>query len=69
MWVAVNGLERYPNFSCCGADGNAGRHRTGIVSHPTIGGRVRALEDATGQTLFQRTADGFVLTEEGSHIV
>ncbi|MBB4004615.1 LysR family transcriptional regulator [Aurantimonas endophytica] len=39
------------------------------LSHPTIGRRVRALEDATGQTLFQRTADGFVLTEEGNAIL
>jgi len=39
------------------------------LSHPTIGRRLRALEQATGQTLFQRTADGFVLTEEGNAIV
>lgn len=35
------------------------------LSHPTVGRRLRALEEATGQVLFQRTADGFVLTEEG----
>jgi DNA-binding transcriptional LysR family regulator len=39
------------------------------LSHPTVGRRLRALEESTGQTLFQRTADGFVLTEEGSAIV
>lgn len=39
------------------------------LSHPTIGRRLRALEDATGQVLFQRTADGFVLTEEGTAIL
>jgi DNA-binding transcriptional LysR family regulator len=39
------------------------------LSHPTVGRRLRALEEATGQTLFQRTADGFILTEEGSAIV
>ncbi|WP_077000558.1 LysR family transcriptional regulator [Variovorax sp. KK3] len=39
------------------------------LSHPTIGRRVRALEQAIGHTLFQRTADGFVLTEEGAGIV
>lgn len=39
------------------------------LSHPTMGRRLRALEDATGQVLFQRTADGFVLTEEGSAIL
>jgi DNA-binding transcriptional LysR family regulator len=39
------------------------------LSHPTVGRRLRALEEATGQTLFQRTAEGFVLTEEGGAIV
>lgn len=39
------------------------------LSHPTIGRRLRALEEATGQVLFQRTADGFVLTEEGLGIL
>jgi DNA-binding transcriptional LysR family regulator len=38
-------------------------------SHPTVGRRLRALEQAIGHTLFQRTADGFVLTEEGHGIV
>ena len=36
------------------------------LSHPTIGRRLRSLEQATGQMLFQRTADGLVLTEEGA---
>ncbi|WP_340138166.1 LysR family transcriptional regulator, partial [Stenotrophomonas maltophilia] len=31
-------------------------------TQPTMGRRLRALEAALGQTLFQRTADGFVLT-------
>lgn len=35
-------------------------------SQPTMGRRLRALEAATGFTLFQRTADGFVLTDEGA---
>jgi DNA-binding transcriptional LysR family regulator len=39
------------------------------LSHPTMGRRLRALEDATGQVLFQRTTDGFVLTEEGADIL
>lgn len=39
------------------------------LSHPTVGRRLRALEEATGQILFQRTADGLVLTEEGSAVV
>lgn len=39
------------------------------LSHPTIGRRLRALEEATGQVLFQRTSDGYVLTEEGSAVL
>jgi DNA-binding transcriptional LysR family regulator len=39
------------------------------LSHPTVGRRLRALEQATGQTLFQRTADGFVPTEEGAAVI
>lgn len=39
------------------------------LSHPTMGRRLRALEAATGQVLFQRTADGFILTEEGAAIL
>jgi DNA-binding transcriptional LysR family regulator len=38
-------------------------------SQPTMGRRLRALEQALGQTLFQRTADGFVLTDEGSAVL
>ncbi len=47
--------------------GGAGRALK--LSHPTIGRRLRALEEATGQTLFQRTADGFVLTDEGAAVL
>ncbi|RAH96708.1 LysR family transcriptional regulator [Acuticoccus sediminis] len=39
------------------------------ISHPTVGRRIRALEQAVGHSLFQRTADGLVLTEEGNGIV
>ena len=46
-----------------------GAARSLRLSHPTVGRSLRALEEATGQTLFQRTAEGFVLTEEGSAIV
>lgn len=35
-------------------------------TQPTMGRRLRALEEALGQSLFQRTADGLVLTDEGS---
>lgn len=34
-------------------------------TQPTMGRRLRALEQALGQTLFQRTRQGFVLTDEG----
>jgi DNA-binding transcriptional LysR family regulator len=39
------------------------------ISHPTVSRRLQALEEATGQTLFQRTADGYVLTEEGAAVL
>ncbi|MBY3165701.1 LysR family transcriptional regulator [Rhizobium laguerreae] len=38
-------------------------------TQPTMGRRLRALESALGQTLFQRTADGFVLTDEGTAVL
>jgi DNA-binding transcriptional LysR family regulator len=46
-----------------GSLGAAGR-RLG-QSQPTMGRRLQALETAVGHTLFQRTNDGFVLTDEG----
>lgn len=50
-----------------GTLGAAGRSLK--LSHPTISRRLRAMEEATGQTLFQRTSDGYVLTEEGSTVL
>lgn len=38
-------------------------------TQPTMGRRLRALETALGQILFQRTADGFVLTDEGTAVL
>lgn len=38
-------------------------------TQPTMGRRLRALEAAVGQTLFQRTGEGFVLTSEGSSVL
>lgn len=35
------------------------------LSQPTAGRRLRALEEAVGSALFQRTASGFRLTDEG----
>lgn len=46
-----------------------GAARSLQTSHPTVSRRLRALEQATGHTLFQRTADGLVLTEEGHGII
>lgn len=42
-----------------------GAARTLGLSHPTVGRRLRALEQAMGHTLFQRTAEGLTPTEEG----
>jgi DNA-binding transcriptional LysR family regulator len=38
-------------------------------TQPTMGRRLRALEAAVGHTLFQRTREGFVLTDEGSAVM
>lgn len=35
-------------------------------TQPTMGRRLKALEASLGQTLLQRTSDGFVLTDEGA---
>lgn len=51
----------------CGTLGAAARSLQ--LSHPTVGRRLRALEQSTGQILFQRTAEGFILTEEGGAIL
>lgn len=46
-----------------------GAARSLQTSHPTVGRRIRALEQAIGHALFQRTADGLVLTDEGHGII
>ncbi|RKP57906.1 LysR family transcriptional regulator [Pararobbsia silviterrae] len=51
----------------CGSLGAAAK-RVG-QSQPTMGRRLRALEHALGHTLFQRTRDGFVLTDDGSAVL
>jgi DNA-binding transcriptional LysR family regulator len=38
-------------------------------SQPTMGRRLRELEDSLGQKLFQRGNNGFVLTDEGSSVL
>ena len=43
--------------------------RTIGQTQPTMGRRLRAFEAAIGQTLFQRTRDGFVLTDEGQTVL
>lgn len=48
----------------CGTLGAAGRALN--LSQPTMGRRLKVLEASLGQSLFQRTVDGFVLTDEGS---
>jgi DNA-binding transcriptional LysR family regulator len=46
----------------------AGAARTLGVDYTTVGRRIRAMERALGATLFERTADRFVLTEAGEGI-
>lgn len=50
-----------------GSLGAAARH-TG-QTQPTMGRRLRVLEDSVGRTLFQRTSDGFLLTDDGSAVL
>ncbi|OZI63433.1 LysR family transcriptional regulator [Bordetella genomosp. 11] len=42
--------------------------RTLDVSHPTVGRRIKALEDEAQQPLFRRTKDGLVLTDAGDTV-
>jgi DNA-binding transcriptional LysR family regulator len=39
------------------------------VSHPTVGRRVKALEDEAEQPLFRRTSQGLVLTDAGDTVL
>lgn len=39
------------------------------LTQPTMGRRLRALEQAVGHALFQRTSDGFVPTDEGAAVL
>ncbi|WP_447989705.1 LysR family transcriptional regulator [Achromobacter spanius] len=39
------------------------------VSHPTVGRRIKALEDEAEQPLFRRTKDGLVLTDAGDAVM
>ncbi|WP_413988270.1 LysR family transcriptional regulator [Labrys okinawensis] len=39
------------------------------LTQPTMGRRLRALEESLGHVLFQRTSDGFILTDEGSTVL
>lgn len=38
-------------------------------TQPTMGRRLKALEESIGEKLFQRTVDGFVLTDEGTALL
>jgi DNA-binding transcriptional LysR family regulator len=54
-------------FLAIARTGSLGRAaRSCGLTQPTMGRRLKALEAAIGHTLFQRTAHGFVLTDEGS---
>ena len=46
-----------------------GAARLAGQSQPTMGRRLRALEHAVGHALFQRGAEGFVLTDEGAALL
>ena len=46
-----------------------GAARLAGQTQPTMGRRLRALETAIGAALFQRTSEGFILTDEGEAIL
>lgn len=46
----------------------AAARRLGLTQ-PTMGRRLKALEETMGRSLFQRTRDGFVLTDEGAIVL
>jgi len=60
-------LKIFLAIARCGTLGAAARQLG--QTQPTMGRRLKALEQALGQLLFQRTPDGFVLSEEGSAIL
>ena len=43
--------------------------RTLGVSHPTVGRRIKALEEEAQQALFRRTREGLVLTDAGDAVL
>lgn len=67
MAMEWSDLRIFLAIARAGSLGRAAR-RLGLTQ-PTMGRRLRALESAVGHTLFQRTADGFVLTEEGAAVL
>ncbi|MES2399500.1 MAG: LysR family transcriptional regulator [Pseudomonadota bacterium] len=59
-WDDVQVFLAIARHGTLGAAGRALRQ-----SQPTMGRRLKALEASVGHTLFQRTSEGFVLTDEG----
>ncbi|WP_259185836.1 LysR family transcriptional regulator [Rhizobium sp. BK176] len=51
-----------------GARSGAAARKLGLTQ-PTMGRRLKTLEAAVGHSLFQRTPDGFVLTDEGTVVM
>lgn len=65
--LAWDDLRVFLAIARAGSLGGAGR-RLG-VSQPTMGRRLRVLENAAGRPLFHRGPDGFVLTEDGTQVL
>ncbi|MGA7781802.1 MAG: LysR family transcriptional regulator [Paraburkholderia sp.] len=64
MELEWNDVRIFLAIARCGTLGAAAR-QVG-QTQPTMGRRLRALEEAVGHELFQRTRDGFVATDEGA---
>jgi DNA-binding transcriptional LysR family regulator len=67
MHVDWSDVRVFLAIARCGTLGGAAK-QVG-QTQPTMGRRLRALEEALGHTLFQRTSDGFVLTDDGAAVL
>jgi DNA-binding transcriptional LysR family regulator len=67
MRASWDDLQVFLAVARAGTLGAAGRALK--QTQPTVGRRIRALETALGQSLFQRTTGGFILTNEGAAVL
>jgi DNA-binding transcriptional LysR family regulator len=70
VWLILMNWSDLRIFLAIAREGTLGGAARAIgQTQPTMGRRLRALEEAIGHTLFQRTGDGFILTDEGQAVL